>query len=63
MADAPTALKVFVQLLDKQGRLATQQDQPLEWKGADAAGIASYGILLPETLTPGEYTLIAGLYP
>ncbi len=62
MADAPTALKVFVQLLDKQGRLATQQDQPLEWKGADAAGIASYGILLPETLTPGEYTLIAGLY-
>jgi len=56
------ALKVFVQLLDGQGRLAAQQDQPLEWKGVDATAIASYGILLPEGLEPGEYTLIVGLY-
>ncbi len=62
MSGAPDALKVFVQLLDGQGRLAAQQDQPLQWKGADAAAVVSYGILLPETLAPGEYTLIAGLY-
>ncbi len=62
MADAPAALKVFVQLLDEQGRLAAQQDQPLQWKRTDGAAVASYGILLPEGLSPGEYTLIAGLY-
>ena len=58
-------MKVFVQLLDGQGRLAAQQDQPLIFEEADAAGglvVSSYGILLPETLEPGAYSLIVGLY-
>ena len=56
--------KVFVQLLDSQGQLVAQQDQPLTINRT-ANGMPPptvYGILLPESLSTGPYRLIAGLY-
>ncbi len=56
--------KVFVQLLDGQGQLVAQQDQPLTLSTPPktAPTTAVYGILLPETLATGPYHLIVGLY-
>ena len=56
--------KAFVQLLDGQGQLVAQQDQPLT-VNRTANGMPPptvYGILLPESLSTGPYRLIAGLY-
>ncbi|MDQ3249891.1 MAG: glycosyltransferase family 39 protein [Chloroflexota bacterium] len=50
--------KAFVQLLDAAGQLVAQDDRPLAVNPA----LATYGILLPETLSAGDYRLIAGLY-
>ncbi len=56
--------KVFVQLLDGAGQLIAQADRPLLVAPAKptVVALASYGILLPETLSAGNYQLIAGLY-
>ncbi len=59
------ALKVFLHLLDEEGRPVAQRDQPLVLAGAeqaDSSVVTSYGILLPETLAPGAYSLVVGLY-
>ncbi len=59
------ALKLFLHLLDGDGRPAAQRDQALDLAGveqADSPVVTSYGILLPETLAPGVYSLVAGLY-
>jgi hypothetical protein len=50
---------VFLHLLDGEGRILAQTDQPLAPRSAP---ISSYGILLPETLPPGPLRLIAGIY-
>ncbi len=61
--------KVTIQLLDAQGRLVAQRDtEPRdgllptsEWSlGQTLAD--RYGVWLPETLSPGDYTLFVGLY-
>ena len=56
--------KVFVQLLNSAGQLVAQDDQPLSLptKQPIMSSLALYGILLPVTLPPGDYQLIAGLY-
>ena len=56
--------KVFVHLLDGTGALVAQDDRPLVLTGArvSGTGLAGYGLLLPETLTPGVYRLVAGIY-
>ncbi len=64
--------KVFVHLLDAQGQLVAQNDQPLTFSAAPNTGSVTgpatgpsttiYGILLPEKLASGPYRLIAGLY-
>lgn len=68
-APLPTRYKAFVQLLDAQGRLVAGHD------GEPGGGLAPTlawtpgvtvqdrrALILPETLPPGRYTLIAGLY-
>lgn len=64
-----TDLVMFVQLLDPDGRLAVGRDLPLLADGQPATawrpGTATtnrVALLLPTTLAPGRYTLIAGLY-
>jgi hypothetical protein len=53
--------KITFQLLDAQGKLAAQVDQP--FGQADlAADSAQYGLLLPRMLAPGAYRLIVALY-
>ncbi|GIV77697.1 MAG: hypothetical protein KatS3mg050_2091 [Litorilinea sp.] len=56
--------KVSVQLLDGSGRLVAQDDRPLPTDAlrADGAVVAAYGILIPDDLPSGSYTLIAGVY-
>jgi hypothetical protein len=56
--------KVFVQLLNSAGQLVAQDDRPLSLptKQPIMSSLALYGILLPVTLPPGDYQLIAGLY-
>ncbi|MEZ4725829.1 MAG: glycosyltransferase family 39 protein [Caldilineaceae bacterium] len=56
--------KVFVQLLDASGQLVAQDDRPFALSSEPSAMTtpAIYGILLPATLPPGDYRLIAGLY-
>ena len=71
LADARPAgrYKVFLQLLDADGRLAAQRDsEPMgglslttTW-GADAPVRDNHGLLIPSDLPAGEYTLIVGLY-
>ena len=58
-------MKVFVQMIDAEGRLVAQQDQLLSPAASAADGTErteSYGILVPRALPSGEYELIAGLY-
>jgi len=65
VAEDGRELKVFIHLLDSQGRLAAQQDRVFPADRTKAAGgdlHATYGILAPETLDAGVYSLIAGLY-
>jgi hypothetical protein len=60
---------VFVQLLDPEGRLATQHDgQPIrgflptgDWSVGDVIP-DRHRLPLPDTLSPGNYQLIAGMY-
>jgi hypothetical protein len=61
--------KVFVQLLSPEGQLVTQRDsQPLDgfrptstWRPGQEI-TDSYGLLLPDTLPPGAYQLVVGMY-
>jgi hypothetical protein len=54
--------KVSLQLLDHTGRLAAQVDAPLDVDSDGAMQHSSYGILLPETMAAGEYTLNLVIY-
>ena len=70
---AKTALtqryKVFLQLLDAQGRLAAQRDSEpaggsamtTAWPVGDSV-VDKHALEIPSDLPAGEYTLIAGLY-
>lgn len=68
--DQPAAdLTMFVQLLAPDGRLAVGRDVPLVADGnpagawqAGTAVTSRVALLLPTALSPGAYTLIAGLY-
>ena len=51
--------KVFLHLVDGEGKLVAQDDQPL---GREMGAVRSYGIRLPAGLAPGRYRLLAGLY-
>jgi len=62
-------LKVFVHLLDPQGRLVAQHDsepaggqQPTSsWK-VDEPIVDRHGVLLPDELPTGRYQIVVGLY-
>lgn len=62
-------LKVFVHMLDVQGRLVAQRDsEPLgglrptsTWSAGERL-VDRYGILLPDGLPSGEYQLVVGMY-
>ena len=70
-ADARPAgrYKVFLQLLDADGRLAAQRDSEpaggfsltTTWE-ADAPMVDNHALMIPPSLPAGEYTLIVGLY-
>lgn len=51
--------KVFLHLVDGEGRLVAQDDRPL---GREMGSVSSYGIRLPGELASGRYRLLAGLY-
>jgi hypothetical protein len=61
--------KVFAQLLSPKGQLVAQRDsQPLDgfrptstWR-PDEEITDRYGLLLPDTLPPGAYQLVVGMY-
>jgi hypothetical protein len=61
--------KVFVQLLSSEGQLVAQRDgQPLDgfrptsiWRRSQEI-TDRYGLLLPDTLPPGAYQLVVGMY-
>ncbi|NIO71398.1 MAG: hypothetical protein GTN71_20790 [Anaerolineae bacterium] len=61
--------KVFVQLLSPEGQLVAQRDsQPLDgfrptstWRPGQEI-TDRYGLLLPDTLPPGAYPLVIGMY-
>jgi len=67
---APSAnYTVFIHVVDAQGRLMAQNDQPPQGgftpTGTWAAGIAvtdKHGVLLPPDLPAGEYAIRVGLY-
>ena len=65
----PTRYKVFLQLLDEEGKLVAQRDsepaggiKPTTGWQAGFSYKDLYALLIPEELPVGEYTLIAGLY-
>lgn len=53
---------VSIQVLDNAGRLVAQSDRPLEMASPTTAQAASYAILLPAMLPPGEYAVIVVVY-
>lgn len=53
--------KLFLHLLDTNGSLVAQSD-PFLNPAELTAPVTSYVIFLPDTLAPGSYRLIAGLY-
>ncbi|MGD1994802.1 MAG: hypothetical protein PVI59_16535, partial [Anaerolineae bacterium] len=61
--------KVFLHLLDDAGQLVAQTDAEPQggllptniWAPGEPV-VDRYGILLPDSLSPGRYTLVAGLY-
>jgi hypothetical protein len=69
--DAPLdeRYKVFVQLLDENGVLAAQRDSEpggglaltTTWTPGQPV-TDNHALILPDDLTPGDYTLIVGLY-
>ena len=65
----PTRYKVFLQLLDAEGKLVAQRDsepaggiKPTTSWQAGFSYKDLHALLIPEDLPAGEYTLIAGLY-
>ncbi len=61
--------KVFVHLLDADGKLVAQHDsEPVNglrptstWRPGESI-VDRHGVLLPDDLPPGQYQLVAGLY-
>ncbi|MCZ7567196.1 MAG: glycosyltransferase family 39 protein [Ardenticatenaceae bacterium] len=53
--------KLFLHLLDATGTLVAQAD-PFLSPADITSPVTSYGIFLPDTLAPGTYHLVAGLY-
>jgi hypothetical protein len=53
--------KLFLHLLNQQGAIVAQVDPSLRQADVES-GQQSFGILLPDALSPGAYTLITGLY-
>ena len=51
--------KVFLHLVDEEGKLIAQDDRPLDRR---TGTVISYGIRLPLSLASGHYRLLAGLY-
>lgn len=62
-------LKVFIHLLDAEGKLVAQRDSDpvngvrptLTWTAGESI-VDRHGVLLPEGLAAGEYQLVLGLY-
>ena len=61
--------KVFLQLLDREGKLVAQRDsEPAKWTEPTTSWEAGFtypdrqALLIPEHLPAGDYTLIVGLY-
>ncbi len=61
--------KVFLHLVDENGQIAAQRDSEPGGGGAITSSWIpgeiiedNHGILLPKELSPGEYTLLIGLY-
>jgi hypothetical protein len=68
-AEISSDYKVFVHLLDGEGRIVAQRDSEAVggWRPTTGWRVGEYvrdnhGLLLPEDVVPGEYKLIAGLY-
>jgi 4-amino-4-deoxy-L-arabinose transferase-like glycosyltransferase len=63
-AAAPSSERkqISLQMLDSSGHLVAQTDTALVTGDSSAEQIASYGILAPEDLAPGPYTLSLVLY-
>ena len=70
-ADAPLSerYKVFVHLVDQNGRLVAQTDrepgggqQPTTNWAANEPIVDRYGVLIPEDTLPGSYTVEIGFY-
>ncbi len=67
--DVQDSYKVFVHLLDEEGRLVAQRDsQPVggsrptsTWTEGDKI-TDNYGVLIPEGMSHGEYRLVVGMY-
>lgn len=63
------AYKIFIHLLDAEGRLVAQRDsEPVggsrpttSWEPGEAI-VDNYGLVLPADLPPGQYTLRLGFY-
>jgi hypothetical protein len=53
--------KLFIHILDSNGTLVAQTDPALT-REVVTTPVVTYGIRLPETLPPGEYRVIGGLY-
>jgi hypothetical protein len=69
LAETPVSYKVFVQLLDEQGRLVTGSDAvPAGWTRPTTGWIAGeyiqdrHDLLLPADLPSGSYQLLVGFY-
>lgn len=58
------ALTTFVHLVDAEGRILAQNDQPLHAAGLDGPRLVGqrYTLHLPRTIVPGSYQLLAGAY-
>ncbi|MBK8050547.1 MAG: hypothetical protein IPK16_27650 [Anaerolineales bacterium] len=61
--------QVFVHLLDAQGNKILQRDgQPVQWTRPTSTWREGeyitdhYGLLLPDTLSSGQYRVVVGLY-
>jgi hypothetical protein len=60
---------VFVHLLDaREEKIAQRDGQPVQWMRPTSTWqpgeqiVDHYGLLLPEELSPGDYTIVVGLY-
>jgi hypothetical protein len=69
LAQVEENYQVFVHLLDAEGNKIAQADgQPVQWLRPTSTWqpgerIADrYGLLLPDTLPGGEYSIVVGLY-